>query len=97
MDRDTLRWTSEYGKTELVKDMTDIHALNILHFLEGNAFGQTIQSRSLIVLFMNEILLRGLKPTKYQIPHLDPKGRWRVWDFTQRRNVLLHNLRSPWP
>ncbi len=96
MDRDTMRWTSEYGKTELVKDMTDTHVLNINHFLSniGMVSNRMMQA---VIVFREEVKLRGLKPTKYQIPHLDPKGRWRVWDFKAGRNVLVANLRSPWP
>jgi hypothetical protein len=94
--RDTLRWRSEYGKEELVKDMTDSHVLNILHFLQRRS-PYTEPIRLLVCLFSDEVKLRGLKPTPFQIPHLDPKGRWRVWDFKAGRNVLIANLRTKWP
>jgi hypothetical protein len=94
LSRETLRWTSEYGKTELVKDMTDTHVLNILHFLTRLP---NMRGLGLITMFQEEVKIRGLKPTTCQIPHLDPKGRWRVWDFKERRNVLIANLRTKWP
>jgi hypothetical protein len=95
MNRNNTYWTSAYGKRELVKNLTDSHLANIIDFLTHYIAHGAL--RSTLPLMIREARLRGLSTTflsRAQIPHVDPKGRWRIYDYSKMDNVLVSKKKA---